>query len=175
MTVLDRVFLGIVTVVLVSFGGVLLASVFGSRLAFDWFASSGFAIDGSILAAILLLLAVYIVILITRGSQGRFIVYPRELGAVRISVDSVESLIVEAAKHIPGLEHVRATITEVDEPKVVLRVQVHPDHNIPQLSEKLQENVKGYVESTVGVVIHEIEVHVVGISKRNDPDLDAIA
>lgn len=175
MVLLDRVFLGIIAVILVCFAGLLLATILGSSFAIEWLVSSSLPIDGGILAVIFLLLAVYLLILIFKGGKGRFIVYPRELGAVRISVDSVESLIVEAAKQLPGLEQVKATITEVEEPKVVLNVQVHPDHNIPQLSEELQENVKKYVESTAGVLIKEIEVRVVGISKRNETDLDAIA
>lgn len=174
MTILDRIFLGAIAVIMAGFAGMLALTIFGYNLTLEWLESPNLVFDGGILTVILLLLAAYLVILITRREQKRFIVYPRELGAVKISVDSVESLIMEAASQIPGLEQVKAEITNVDEPKVVLRVRVHPDFNIPQLSEELQESVKDYVQSTVGVTIQEIEVLVVGITNKNDAGLDAL-
>lgn len=175
MAVLDRVFLGLIALVLTTVAVILLLTVFGSNLLVVWLRSANLIFDGTILAAIFLLLALYLVIVIGRRKQAKFIVYPKELGAIRISVDCVEGLIVEAARQMAGLEQVKAVITDVEEPRVTIRVQVHPDYNIPELSEELQANVKSYVESTVGVVLQEIEVSVLGISKRNDPDHQLIA
>jgi uncharacterized alkaline shock family protein YloU len=85
---------------------------------------------------------------------------------VKISTECVESLIVEAAGQIAGVEQVKAVFTDVVEPKVALKVLVYPDYNLSQLSEELQESVRAYVEKTVGIVILQIEVSVVGIGKK---------
>lgn len=174
MTLLDRIFLAISAVMMMVLAGLLFATMLGSSLVIDWLESANLLFDGSILAVILLLLAVYLVVMITRFERMKYIVYSRELGAVKISADCVESLIIEAAEQVQGLEQVRARIIDVLEPKVALKIAVYPDYNIPQLSTDLQENVKTYVEKTVGVVIKEIEVCVVGISKKNQADLDAL-
>ncbi len=174
MIVLDRILLGITALVLAVLAGLLLATIWGSTFVIDWL-SSGLLLDGGIVTLIFMLLAIYIVVLVTRYEKKRFIVYPRELGEVKISTACVESLIVEAAEQIPGLAQVRASFTDVVGPKVTLRVTVYPDHNLSQLSEELQESVRAYVEKTVGIVIQEIEVFVDGITKNsaeNPVDLD---
>lgn len=174
MTLLDRVFLGICAAVLAVMAGLLVATMWGSTVLTSWVASSSLLFDGTIFTIILLLLAIYLVILISRVDRKKFIVYPRELGAVQISAECVESLIVEAASQIPGVEQVRASFTDVVDPKVKLKVVVYPDHNLAELSEEMQQMVKAYLERTVGVTIGEIEVAVVGISKQTDAQLHTI-
>lgn len=168
MTNLDRVLLGLVAVVLVINAALLGVTVLGNDIFVDWLQSPGLLFDGGILAVILILLALYLVVIITRYEPRKFLVYERELGAVRISTDCIKGLIMEVARELPGLEEVSAKITEVDEPKVSLKIKVFPDYNIPQLSQELQQSVKDYVESTVGVTIQEIEVSVVGISSTEE-------
>ncbi len=176
MILLDRILLGIAALAMAAVAGLLLSTIWGSSFVLEWLQSPGLLFDGGIVALILVLLAVYIVVLITRFEKNKFIVYPRELGEVKISTDCVEGLIVEAAQHISGLNQVRAAFTDVVEPKVTLKVVVHPDHNLAELSEEVQENVKAYVEKTVGIVIQEITVFVVGITKKSDDtdDFDAL-
>ncbi|NMB00922.1 MAG: alkaline shock response membrane anchor protein AmaP [Firmicutes bacterium] len=174
MTVLDRIFLGICAVVLAVLAGLLVSTVFGSGFLVDWLQSANFAFDGAILTLILVLLAIYLVILLSKVDRKKFIVYPRELGVVKISAECVESLIVEAAAQISGVQEVRALFTDVVDPRVTLKVVVYPDHNLSDLSEELQASVKAYVEKTVGITIQEIEVSVVGISKRTDTELHGL-
>lgn len=166
MKLLDRILLGICAVVLALFAGLLLATMWGSTFVVNWLLSSNVLLEGGIAVVILVLLAVYLVILVTRFDTKRYIVYPRELGEVKISTECVESLIVEAAGQIAGVEQVKAVFTDVVEPKVALKVLVYPDYNLSQLSEELQESVRAYVEKTVGIVILQIEVSVVGIGKK---------
>ena len=175
MTLLDRGLLGICAVVLVVFAGLITASLFGSETLLAWLSAPSFGFDGALVAIILLLLAAYLVVIIARVEVKRFIVYPRELGTVRISADCVESLIVEAACQISGVEQVRASFTDVVNPRVNLKVTAYPDYNLGALSEEIQATVKAYVEKTVGVVIQEIEVSVVGISKKTDTEFPGIA
>jgi uncharacterized alkaline shock family protein YloU len=177
MILLDRILLGITALVLAVLAGFLLSTIWGSTFVVTWLGSASLPVDGSIVVLILVLLAIYIVVLITRYERKKFIVYPRELGEVKISTACVESLIVEAAEQIPGLAEVRALFTDVVGPKVTLRVVVYPDYNLSQLSEELQESVRAYVEKTVGIVIQEVQVFVDGINKNSaetDANLDQL-
>lgn len=140
----------------------------------DWLQSPNLSFDGVILMLILVLLAVYLVILISRMEKKKFIVYPRDLGEVKISAECVESLIGEAAEQISGVQQVRALFTDVVDPKVTLKIVAYPDHNLAELSEGLQESVKAYVEKTVGIVIQEIQVLVIGIAKQTDTELERL-
>ena len=167
MILLDRILLGITALIMAVLAGFLLATIWGSTFVIDWLRSPSLLVDGGIVTLILVLLAIYLVVLISRSEKKRFIVYPRELGEVKISTACVESLIVEAAEQIPGLAQVRASFTDVVGPKVTLRATVYPDHNLSQLSEELQESVRAYVEQTVGIVIQEIQVFVDGITKNS--------
>ncbi|NLL49565.1 MAG: alkaline shock response membrane anchor protein AmaP [Firmicutes bacterium] len=171
MILLDRVLLGITALLLAVLAGFLVSTVWGSAFLLDWLRSPNLVVDGSIAALILVLLAVYILVLVTRFERKKYIVYPRELGEVKISTACVESLIVEAAEKMPGLAQVRATFTDVVSPKVTVRVVVHPDHNLSRLSEDLQDSVRSYVEKTVGIVIQEVEVFVDGIKKADGDDM----
>lgn len=171
MNRLDRVFLGICALVLAFLAGLLGAALFGNDVLLDWLSSPSFGVDGALVAIILVLLAAYLVVMVGRGETKKYIVFTRELGTVRISAESVESLIVEAASQIPGVEQVRALITDVADPKVTLKVVAYPDFNLRELSEAIQETVQAYVEKTVGVVIPEVDVSVVGISKKADTGL----
>lgn len=166
MASLDRVLLGLIAVILILNAGLLLITVLGNDVFVDWLQSPSLIFDGGILAVILALLAFYLVVIITRREAKKFIVYERELGAVRISTDCIQGLIIEVARELPGIEDLSVKIIEVEKPKVSLKIRVYPDYNIPQLSEELQQHVKDYVESTVGVTIQEVEVSVVGISNK---------
>lgn len=167
MILLDRILLGITALVLLLLAGALLATIWGSPLITSWLLSSNLRFDASVIASILILLAIYIIILIAKRERRKYIIYPRELGEVKISTFCIESLIMEASREIPGLAQVRASFADVVSPKVILRVVVYPDHNLSELSEELQEKVRAYVEKTVGIVIQEIEVFVDEISKRS--------
>lgn len=177
MILLDRILLGITALILTILAGFVVATIWGSTFVINWLRSPSLLLDGSIVTLIFALLAIYLVVLITRYEKKKFIVYPRELGEVKISTACVESLIVEVAGQIPGLAQVRASFTDVVGPKVTLRVLVYPNHNLSELSEELQESVRAYVEKTVGIIIQEIEVFVDGINKdfpENPADRDEL-
>lgn len=172
MTALDYLFLGVIAVVLIIFAGFLVLTMAGNPLLINWLQSSDLVLDGVAPALILLLLAVYLALLIARQKRKRSIVYEKELGAVRVSVGCIESLIQEAAAKVAGVKEARARIVNVAQPKVNLDIRIFSDFNIPQLTEELQESVKDYVNSSVGINLEEVEVAVVGIAPKDRPEID---
>lgn len=174
MTILDRVFLALSAAVLFLVAGLLVAAIAGNPVLANWLQSPSLALDGSIPALILVLLGVYLVILVVRYERRRYIVYARELGAVRVSTDCIEGLIVESAREMAGIKDVGVRIVDVEHPKVRLNIQILPDYNIPQLTEELQDTVKQYVNDTVGVNIEEVEIVVVGIAPTDEKIIDPL-
>lgn len=172
MTILDRTFLAIIALLLVGLSALLCFTILGNDLILHWLGSSNIIFDGGVIALLLLLLAIYLLILVTRSEKKKFLVYPSEYGSVRIAANCVETLVVEAANQVQGLQQIKASISNVEDPKVILKVQAYPGYNIPQLSEELQEKVKEYVENTLGLTLSEIEIYVVGISGKGEVEVD---
>ena len=82
---------------------------------------------------------------------------------MRISITSIQGLVAQAAREIPGVTDVSVAVTDSESLRVRLDIQVLPGHNIPQLSEELQKTVKDYLNSTVGISAEEVQVFVRGI------------
>ncbi|HHY15038.1 MAG TPA: alkaline shock response membrane anchor protein AmaP [Firmicutes bacterium] len=174
MTILDRVFLALSAAVLFLFAALLAVTIAGNPAVINWLQSPNLALDASIPALILVLLGVYLVILAVRYERKRYIVYARDLGAVRVSTDCIEGLIMESAREMAGIKDAAVRIVDVEHPKVRLDIQILPDYNIPQLTEELQEKVKQYVEDTVGVAIQEVEIVVAAIARREETIIDLL-
>ncbi len=175
MTILDRFFLALSAAVLFLFAVLVAITIAGNPVLANWLQSPNLALDAFIPALILVLLGVYLVILAFRYERKRYIVYARELGAVRISTDCIEGLIVESAREMAGIKDVGVRIVDVEQPKVRLDIQILPDYNIPQLTQELQDKVKQYVDDTVGVALQEVEIVVVGIAPAEDIVIDPLA
>lgn len=174
MTILDRVFLALSAAVLFLFAALLAVTIAGNPAVINWLQSPNLALDASIPALILVLLGVYLVILAVRYERKRYIVYARDLGAVRVSTDCIEGLIMESAREMAGIKDAAVRIVDVEHPKVRLDIQILPDYNIPQLTEELQEKVKQYVEDTVGVAIQEVEIVVAAIARSEETIIDPL-
>ncbi|NLJ75234.1 MAG: alkaline shock response membrane anchor protein AmaP [Firmicutes bacterium] len=163
MTTLDRVFLGLTVVILVVFAGSIAWTIGGSSAVIAWLQSPGAALDGGIVVLLILLMAIYLTIMATRQETQKSVVYQGELGEVRISINSIQGLVAQAAREIPGVNDVSVTVTDSESLRVRLDIQVLPGHHIPQLSEELQKTVKDYLDSTVGISVAEVQVFVRGI------------
>ncbi len=174
MTILDRVFLALSAAVLFLFAALLAVTIAGNPAVINWLQAPNLALDASIPALILVLLGVDLVILAVRYERKRYIVYARELGAVRVSTDCIEGLIMESAREMAGIKDAAVRIVDVEHPKVRLDIQILPDYNIPQLTEELQEKVKQYVEDTVGVAIQEVEIVVAAIARSEETIIDPL-
>ena len=128
-----------------------------------WLQSPGAVLDGGIVVLLILLMAIYLTIMATRRENQKSVVYRGELGEVRISITSIQGLVAQAAREIPGVTDVSVAVTDAESLRVRLDIQVLPGHNIPQLSEELQKTVKDYLNSTVGISAEEVQVFVRGI------------
>ncbi|MBQ4637975.1 MAG: alkaline shock response membrane anchor protein AmaP [Clostridia bacterium] len=83
-----------------------------------------------------------------------------EIGSVDITIGALDSLVLKSARAIPAVKDCKAFIVPADDGAVniSLTVSLMPEANIPEVTAKLQEEVKKFVESHTGVNVREIQV-----------------
>lgn len=82
-----------------------------------------------------------------------------EIGDVKIAIDALEAMAVRTGQKIAGVRNLEAKVVESNGyAKVALKATLDPDINIPEVSEALQAEVKGYLENLTGIKIERVIV-----------------
>lgn len=82
-----------------------------------------------------------------------------EIGEIKISLNSLETIALTASKRLSGIKETRAYVYKAaDGITIVVRAVVLSDVNIPVLSEDIQVKVKKTVEETSGIKVNEVKV-----------------
>jgi uncharacterized alkaline shock family protein YloU len=90
-----------------------------------------------------------------------------ELGEYRISFDALESMVLQAARDIEGVQNARTRLSVSDAGLVIyVRIATLPDIKVPDLAGEIQKNVRNYVQDISGVDVAEVKVLVENISKE---------
>lgn len=89
-------------------------------------------------------------------------------GEVKITLNTIESMAQKAARSIPGLREIRASVQQVAE-GVIIQVQglAISDTNIPESTVKAQQSIKEYIEEFTGISVQEVKVTIQDISTVN--------
>ncbi|MDB5084326.1 MAG: hypothetical protein JWN30_1212 [Bacilli bacterium] len=98
--------------------------------------------------------------------QSPSIITRTENGEIRISIETLESLVLRAGRSISGISDLRARI-RIDETglRIAIRLIVEPDVDIPATCSGLQTKVKAYVSSLAGVNVEQVIVSVKDLRK----------
>jgi uncharacterized alkaline shock family protein YloU len=82
-----------------------------------------------------------------------------EIGEIKISLNSIETIALAASKRLSGIKETRAYVYKsLEGVTIVVRAVVMSDVNIPTLSEDIQVRVKKTVEETSGIKVNEVKV-----------------
>lgn len=164
MGVLDRILIIASGILMLLTASILGWTILGSSVVIQWLASLRHApLDGWIVVLFLLLIGVYLFLLALKTEAKKALIHRTDLGEVRISLHSVQGLIVRAALGIKGVKDVSVTLGTGDKLDVKLDLQVLPDYHLPELTEAVQSQVRTYLEETVGITVNQVEVLVKGI------------
>lgn len=99
-----------------------------------------------------------------RGKISPTIDRQGEIGDIRISLDTVESIASRAAKRLRGIRELQAKAIPVESGTAIrLKVTVDGEASIPQLTDELQKNVKHDVEQIAGIHVDKVTVLVTDI------------
>ncbi len=99
--------------------------------------------------------------------QSSTINYSTEIGDVKISVEAIETMATRTGRQIPGVRELVAKVVPTEfGAKIALKVSLDPDTSIPETSDKLQAEVKQYVERLSGIKIEKVLVVVKDVLQK---------
>lgn len=97
----------------------------------------------------------------------RTIIHETELGEVRISSPAVELLALRAVKKIRGVKEAEIRVlTENNYLSFQVGIVSSPDINIPQLIYEIREELRQYIQATIGIPVSNTEVTVTRVSSE---------
>lgn len=82
------------------------------------------------------------------------------IGEIKISLDSIESIALAASRKLIGIRETKTYVVRTADEGVIITVKVVvlPDTNIPALSEDIQAKVKSSVEESAGIKVNNVRV-----------------
>lgn len=168
MTKLDKVIVGITSILLIVLSIFLALTAFGNPVLLTWIQDfqTVSSVDGIVVILIVAFIAIYLALMIWKTEPQHTMICHTEHGQVHISLNSIKELIIEVTSRIQGIKNVSVTFFNNEPLDVKLDLELMPDHNIPALSESVQATVKDYLAETVGITVANIQVFVKGIHKQ---------
>lgn len=90
-----------------------------------------------------------------------------DLGEVNITIQTIQTIAERAAKRVRGVRDLRTTVKSLESGNMItLRVSVDGETPLPDLTQRLQADVKEQVEGIAGVVITEVAVIVTEVAQQ---------
>ena len=134
----------------------------------------------SVIAAVLLVWSVRLVVLAFRREpkldKGSVSVQNTENGAVRISVQAMDTLVKQAIGEADGVEDIKTSIVNhEDSISVNIDMTLRSDVHIPNVTMLMQRSIKNFIEEFSGIAVRDVTVMVSRILEVAPPaQLDAI-
>lgn len=116
-----------------------------------------------LIGALLIFLAVYLIWQKAQISKGNLsVVQKTSFGEIKISTEAIKRLALKVVKGIGEVTEIRPEVNILKSGgiNVDLHLSVKQDVNIPELSEKIQRNLKEYLLKTSGIETKEIKIHI---------------
>ena len=132
----------------------------------DWLVTQS-ALLGGIISLLMLLASIRLFMLFAvRRPAGGTLVYPGELGEVRISLTAMENFVRKVAGSVSGVKEVKSSTVLAQDKQIVVRLQVGvgADVNVPELSTQLQKTIGDHLLAVVGVTVEDVHVLVTNIA-----------
>jgi uncharacterized alkaline shock family protein YloU len=91
-----------------------------------------------------------------------------DLGEVNITLQTIQTIAERAARRVKGVRDLKTTVKALESGNMItLRVSVDGETPLPELTQKLQYDVKEQVESIAGVLISEVAVIVSEVAQSD--------
>ncbi|MBO8159199.1 MAG: alkaline shock response membrane anchor protein AmaP [Thermosyntropha sp.] len=80
-------------------------------------------------------------------------------GQVSITVEAVKVIIMKAVKEVEGIKEIRPVVNPSDKGLVVyLHMMINPEYSVPEMTDKIKEIVRKYLEELGGLKVAEIKI-----------------
>lgn len=164
---LYSIVIGIVAVIAIVFSAGGISESLTESFVNEWY-KLGSIVNISMLAGaaviLLITLRMLYVSLRTKGVSSSSIDQRNDFGDIRISMDTVESLVLKAAGRQRGVKELKTRITTVEAGlDIAVRAVVDGESSIPQLTEEIQRAVKDHVEEITGIPVAAVSVFVANV------------
>ncbi len=84
-----------------------------------------------------------------------------ELGGIKVSIGTLNNLAQKAVRKFDEVKDVKSNIiSEIDGISVQLKLMIMPDVVIPDLTKKIQDEVKEYIETLSGIHVKEVQIFI---------------
>ena len=98
------------------------------------------------------------------GSSSESIDQRNDFGDIRISMETIQSLVLKAAGKQRGVKELKARITTSEAGlDIAVRAIVDGETSIPQMTEDIQRSVKDHVEDIAGIPVAAVSVFVANV------------
>lgn len=92
-----------------------------------------------------------------------------DLGEVNITIQTIQTIAERAARRVKGVRDMKTTVKALESGNIItLRVSVDGETPLPELTQKLQADVKEQVEGIAGVVISEVTIVVTEVAQQEN-------
>lgn len=169
LKLLDRVLLTLYTLVILMLSLGLLGFSIGLiplDAALRWIRGLNFGLGFGLaaFAAAVVFLVVSLRLLLAgfmRGKPTSTLLKHTELGAIRVSVQTLDNLAQKAVRSFAEIKDVKSVVLpDADGVRIQLKITVMPDVHMPDLTQNLQQKVKEYTEGLSGIPVKEVQVYV---------------
>ena len=138
------------------------------------------AVLGGMAILIILMSVILANLILGRQTKERTIAFENPSGLVSVSLDALEDIIRRLIARIPEIKEIRPYIVKAKKSlEVDIRLILRSDGNIPELTAKLQDLVRGKIQDAIGLDEKiNVRVHVVKImsdpskTKKQNDDFD---
>ncbi len=133
----------------------------------------------AVIAAVLLVWSVQMIRLALRREpsveKGSVSVQNTENGAVRISVQAMDTLVKQAIGQADGVEEIKTSIVNhEDSISVNIDMTLRSDVHIPNVTMLMQRSIKNFIEEFSGIAVRDVAVLVSRIVESQPPQMTAI-
>lgn len=114
-----------------------------------------------VVAAVLLLLAVYMIVIALKPTRrtDTVLVDSSINGQVSISISAIKLIIMKAVKQVSGIKEINAEVGQAtDGLSVKIHMMINPEYSVPELSKLVQDTVKEHLEKIAGLQVNDIKV-----------------
>lgn len=92
-----------------------------------------------------------------------------DLGDVHITMQTIQTIAERAARRVKGVRGIKTAVKSLESGNIIaLRISVDGETPLPELTQKLQQDVKDQVEGIAGVVISEVSVIVTEVAQQEN-------
>jgi len=95
-----------------------------------------------------------------------------EFGEIHITLQTIQSIAERAARKIKGVRELKTLVKALDSGNLIhLRLTFDGETPLPEMTQRLQHEVKSQVEAITGVEITEVSVVITEVAPQDQPPL----